>query len=170
MTLHIAALAAQHDRHNFDCGEPALNAFLQRQANQMNRKGFGKTCVALADDGVTVVGFVTVSAGQVQAVQLPEHHKLPRYPAPVLRVGRLAVDKRAQGRGLGQQLMAFALQLALDFSKQVGLYAVIVDAKHDKARLFYEGLGFSPSLDDLLCLFLPIAMLQRVHRDTPSSD
>jgi len=167
MTLRIGALAAHHDRHNFDCGEPALNAFLQRQANQLNRKGFGKTYVALADDGITVVGFVTVSAGQAQTEKLPVHLKLPRYPASVLRVGRLAVDIRAQGRGIGRQLMAFALQLAFDFSRQVGLYAVIVDARHDKARVFYEGLGFSSTLDDPLCLFLPIAMLQMVHRDGP---
>jgi len=165
MTLRIGALAAHHDRHNFDCGEPALNAFLQRQANQLNRKGFGKTYVALADDGITVVGFVTVSAGQAQTEKLPVHLKLPRYPASVLRVGWLAVDARAQGRGIGRQLMAFALQLAFDFSRQVGLYAVIVDAKHDKARLFYEGLGFSPTLDDPLCLFLPIAMVQALRRD-----
>lgn len=167
MTLRIVALAAHHDRHNFDCGEPALNAFLQRQANQLNRKGFGKTYVALADDGVTVVGFVTVSAGQATTEKLPVHHKLPSYPATVLRVDRLAVDIRAQGRGIGQQLMAFALRLAFDFSKQVGLYAVIVDARHDKARVFYEGLGFSTTLDDPLCLFLPVAMLQMVHRDGP---
>lgn len=170
MTLRIVALAEHHDRQRFDCGEPALNAFLQRQANQLNRKGFGKTYVALAHDGVTVVGFVTVSAGQAQPVQLPAHLKLPRDPAPVLRVGRLAVDTCAQGRGIGQQLMAIALQLAVEFSQKVGLYAVIVDAKHDKARLFYEGLGFSPTLDEPLCLFLPIAMLQQVRRDTPSSD
>jgi GNAT superfamily N-acetyltransferase len=163
MVLRIELLAARHLREGFDCGEPALNDFLQRQANQLTRKGFGKTYVALADDALTVTGFVTVSAGQVQTRQLPTQLKLPRYPAPVLRVGRLAVATGEQGRGIGQQLMAFALQLAFEFSQQVGLYAVLVDAKHDKARAFYATLGFISMLDDPLCLYLPIATLQQVR-------
>ncbi len=161
MTVRVERLADRHQRAGFDCGEPDLNDFLQRQANQLNRKGYGKTYVALADDGNTVTGFVTVSAGQVQATQFPTHLKLPRYPVPVLRVGRLAVATGEQGRGIGQQLMAFALQLAFEFSQQVGLYAVIVDAKHNKARLFYEALGFTSTLDDPLCLFLPISTLKK---------
>ncbi|NCP41327.1 MAG: N-acetyltransferase, partial [Rhodoferax sp.] len=57
----------------------------------------------------------------------------------------------------------FALQLALEFSQQVGLYAVVVDAKHEKAKVFYEDLGFTPTLDDPLCLFLPISLLKKVQ-------
>lgn len=161
MPIRIERLAAHHQRGTFDCGEPALNEFLFRQAGQMARKGFGKTYVALADDGLTVVGFVTLSAGQTQTSQLPPHLKLPRYPAPILRIGRLAVDKQQQGQGTGQQLMSFALQLALEFSQHVGLYAVVVDAKHAKAKVFYESLGFTASLDDALCLYLPILTLER---------
>lgn len=161
MPVRIERLAAHHQRGGFDCGESVLNEFLQRQASQLLRKGFGKTYVALADDGVTVVGFVTVSAGQIQTTQLPPHLKLPRYPAPALRIGRLAVDRREQGRGTGQQLMSFSLQLALEFSRQVGVYAVVVDAKHEKAKLFYEALGFTATLDDPLCLYLPISTLQK---------
>lgn len=127
----------------------------------MARKGFGKTYVALADDGLSVAGFITLSAGQVQTAQSPLHLKLPRYPAPTLRIGRLGVDRRQQGRAIGQQLMAFALQLALEFSQQVGLYAVVVDAKHAKAKAFYESLGFTASLDDALCLYLPVSTLQQ---------
>lgn len=161
MPIRIERLAARHQRTGFDCGEPALNEFLQRQAGQLERRRFGKTYVALADDGTTVVGFVTLSVGQVATVALPPHLKLPRYPAPVLRIGRLAVDLGQQGKGTGQHLMSFALQLALEFSEQVGLYAVLVDAKHDKARAFYEALGFTATLDDPLCLYLPIATLQQ---------
>lgn len=159
MTVRVERLAGCHQRAGFDCGEPALNDFLQRQASQLNRKGYGRIYVALAEDGATVAGFVTVGAGQVQARQFPTNLKLPRYPAPVLRVGRLAVATSEQGRGIGQQLMAFALQLAFSFSQQVGLYAVIVDAKHDKARLFYETLGFTSTLDDPLCLYLPMTCI-----------
>lgn len=161
MPIAIELLAAQHERGGFDCGESALNEFLQRQSGQLARKGYGKTYVALAEDGVRVVGFVTLSVGQVETANLPPSLKLPRYPAPVLRIGRLAVDRTAQGQGIGQQLMAFALQLSLEFSQQVGLYAVIVDAKHDKAKAFYTALGFKATLDDPLCLYLPINTIEK---------
>jgi GNAT superfamily N-acetyltransferase len=161
MRVAIELLAAHHRREGFDCGEAALNEFLQRQAGQLGRKGFGKTYVALGADGLTVAGFVTLSVGQVQTQCLPASLKLPRYPAPILRIGRLAVDRRAQGRGIGRQLLSFSLQLALDFSKSVGLYAVVVDAKHDKAKAYYQTMGFTPTLDDPLCLYLSISLLEK---------
>lgn len=157
--IRIEPLAGRHRRSGFDCGEPALNEFLATQAGQQQRRGFGKTYVALADDGITVAGYVTVSAGQVATAQLPAHLKLPRYPAPILRIGRLAVDRRQRGQGVGQELLSFALHLALEFSQRVGLYAVVVDAKHEKARDFYARLGFMSVIDNPLCLYLPLAML-----------
>lgn len=138
----IRLLDAQHRRAGFDCGDDALNEFLLRQAGQQQRRGFGKTYVALADDEATVIGFVTVSAGQIATASLSSQAKLPRYPAPMLRIGRLAVDVRHQGNGIGQDLLAFAFRLAVEFSQRVGLYAVVVDAKHDKAKAYYVKLGF----------------------------
>ncbi|MBK9236036.1 MAG: GNAT family N-acetyltransferase [Rhodoferax sp.] len=164
MAVPIERLAAHHVRVGFDCGDAALNDFLLRQAGQLQRRGFGKTYVALADDGATATGFVTVSAGQVATAQLPASLKLPRYPVPVVRVGRLAVDARHQGHGIGQDLLAFALQLALEFSQQVGLYAVLVDAKDEKAKAFYTRLGFVETADDSLCLFLPIGTLAKARQ------
>lgn len=158
--LRIELLAPQHQRTAFDCGQPDLNQFLHQQAGQLARKNISKTYVAVADDGVTVQGFVTVSVGQIQTLQLPPQFKLPRYPIPVFRIGRLGVDHRCQGKGMGQHLMAFALQLALNFSNQVGIYAVVVDAKDEKASRFYQTLGFQPMLDQPLCLYLPIKNLK----------
>jgi predicted N-acetyltransferase YhbS len=110
------------------------------------------------------LGFVTLSAGQVAASAMPPGLKLPRYPVPMLRIGRLAVDMRYQGQGVGQDLLAFALRLALEFSERIGLYAVLVDAKHERALAYYRKLGFMPTQDDPLCLFLPLATLrQSVH-------
>ena len=161
MPVPVELLGSHHQRAGFDCGNPALNEFLQRQAGQLSRKGFGKTYVALAADGLSVIGFLNLSAGQARTQSLPAYLKLPRYPVPILRIGRLAVDHAAQGQGTGRQLMAFALQLALDFSKSVGLYAVVIDAKHDKARAFYQTIGFIPTLDDPLCLYLPLSVLEK---------
>jgi len=157
----IQLLGAQHRRDGFDCGEAALNNFLMRQAGQQQRRGFGKTYVALAEDGMTVTGFITVSAGQIATASLPSQLKLPRYPAPMLRIGRLAVDVRHQGKGVGQDLLAFALRLAVEFSQRVGMYAVVVDAKHDKAKAFYLKLGFIACMDNSLCLYLPVATLEQ---------
>ena len=157
----IQLLAARHRREGFDCGDVALNEFLLRQAGQQQRRGFGKTYVAVAEDGVTVTGFLTVSAGQIATSALPALLKLPRYPAPMLRIGRLAVDARYQGKGIGQDLLAFALRLAVEFSQRVGLYAVVVDAKHDKAKAFYVKLGFIACVDNPLCLYLPVATLEQ---------
>ncbi len=162
MALRIERLGAQHQRSEFDCGNADLNQFLTKQAGQLARKNFCKTYVAVADDGLAVLGFVSVSAGQAQTTQLPPQLKLPRYPAPVLRIGRLAVDRQHQGQGIGQQLVAFALQMAMEFSQTVGLYAVLVDAKNDQARVFYETLGFAATLDDPLCLYLPMATLEKL--------
>jgi len=161
MAVRIERLAAHHVRAGFDCGESILNDFLVRQAGQLQRRGFGKAYVALAEDGLTIRGYFSVSAGQVATRQLPEGLKLPHYSAPMLRIGRLAVDARQQGSGIGQDLLAFALQLALEFSQQVGLYAVLVDAKDQKAKAFYTRLGFIETVDDSLCLFLPIATLAK---------
>ena len=163
MGASIERLAAHHVRVGFDCGNSALNEFLRKQAGQLQRRGFGKTYVALADDAKTVIGYVTVSAGQVITAQLPEGLKLPRYPVPMIRIGRLAVDVRHQGHGIGQDLLAFALRLALEFSQQVGLYAVLVDAKDDQAKAFYARLGFIETTDDPLCLFLPLGTLAQTR-------
>lgn len=157
----IQLLGALHRRGSFDCGDAVLNEFLLRKAGQQQRRGFGKTYVALAEDGVTVMGYVTVSAGQVATPSLSAQLKLPRYPAPMLRIGRLAVDVRYQGKGVGQDLLAFALQLAVEFSPRVGLFAVVVDAKHNKAKAFYVRLGFVACVDNPLCLYLPIATLEK---------
>jgi GNAT superfamily N-acetyltransferase len=155
----IQLLSATHQRADFDCNEAALNEFLLRQAGQQQRRGFGKTYVALAEDGITITGFITVSAGQVATASLAVQTTLPRYPAPVLRIERLAVDARHQGKGIGQDLLAFALHMAVEFSQRVGLYAVLVDAKHEQAKSYYVKLGFIACVDNPLCLYLPIATL-----------
>ena len=118
--IAIERLAAHHQRANFDCGEPALNDFLQRQAGQLERRGFGKTYVALAEDGVHVAGFVTVSAGQIQTQQLPPQLKLPRYPAPVLRIGRLGVDRAQQGKGTGGTCFRLRYKWRWSFRSRLG--------------------------------------------------
>lgn len=169
MGLRIEMLGVAHRRDGFDCGEPALNEFLSRLAGQQQRRGFGKTYVALAEDSVSIIGFVTLSAGQVATARLPATLKLPRYPVPVLRIGRLAVDTRHQGHGVGSGLLGFALNLASEWSQRVGVYGVAVEAKHDQARAFYLGLGFLSGVDDPLHMILPLSTLARATPDRGAS-
>jgi len=165
MKLRIERLAAHHQREAFDCGNPALNEFLRKQASQQQRRSFGKTYVALAENGLSVIGFVTISAGQIATQSLPQPPSPPRSPAPILRIGRLAVDRQKQGDGVARNLLSFALKIALEFSETVGLHAVAVDAKDSHAATFYQQLGFSATLDNPLCLFLPISHLQQARKD-----
>lgn len=162
MVDRIELLDKQGGRTHFDCGNHALNVFLRDHAGQQQRRGVGKTYVTLRDGLPDILGFVTISVGQVASEELPSAH-LPRYPVPILRVGRLAVDSRYQKQGIGQNLLSFALNLAIEFSARVGLYAVVVDAKCETAAHFYQRLGFTPTLDNPLCLYISISQLIRAR-------
>jgi GNAT superfamily N-acetyltransferase len=83
-------------------------------------------------------------------------------------MGRLGVDVRSQGAGVGRLLMLFAMQVALEFSQAVGIHALLVDAKNEQVRGYYQSLGFVPTLDDPLCLFLPMATLQKAKLQAAS--
>ncbi len=161
MSPPLVALITEHRRDDFDCGNEALNEFLRRYARQQQDRGFSRTYVALGEDGLTVRAFVSVAVGQVGAASFPAELKLPRYPVPVFRVGRLAVDRRVQGAGLGAVLMRFALNLALDLAGRVGIHAVVVDAKDETARAYYRRLGFIAFRDAPLSLFLPLVSLRK---------
>lgn len=159
MKWRIEPLQARHERDGFDCGDEALNQFLRRYARQQQSRNLNRTYVALGEGENRVCGFYTVSAGSVGFLDLDPTLKLPRYPVPVMRIGRLGVDLGVQGRGLWQQLLADALGLAVASSEKVGIFAVVVDAKHDQAASFYRKLGFIACQDLALTLYLPIETL-----------
>lgn len=156
----IERLSSAHDRGQFDCGEPALNEYLQRFAGQHDRKGLGRTYVAV-DPGETVVkGYYTISSGAVSFEDVPEN--LPRYPIPVVLLARLAVDRSARGHGLGAMLLIHALKKAEEVSEQLGVHAVAVDALNEAARAFYLKYGFTELLDDPLHLYLPMRKIRQL--------
>ncbi|MCK5798125.1 MAG: GNAT family N-acetyltransferase [Deltaproteobacteria bacterium] len=158
-TWLIESLSRDHDRASFDCGEVALNEFLQKLARQQQKKNVGRTFVAVPAPGAaTVLGFYTLSAGSVAFDMLPETlgRRLPRYPVPIARLGRLAVDRSMQGQGVGASLLQDALlRVARIALSDLGIHAVIVDAKNENARAFYERYGFISFSDLPLTLFLP---------------
>ena len=118
--------------------------------------------VLLLTDG-TIAGYYTLSSTSVQLPELPEQvvRKLPRYPlVPATLLGRLAVDRRQQGKGYGRFLLADALFRAA--RSEIASFAVIVDAKDDNARRFYERESFLPFPDQPMRLFRPMADIRRL--------
>ena len=148
-----------HDCAGFDCGVPQLNEYLSRYASQDRRRNIAQVYV-LVDSGepAGVLGYYAISAAQIDADQLSEEHvrRLPRYPIPCFRVGRLAISRNVQGRGIGKILLGCAVDRCLKARRQVAAYALIVDAKDAKAKEFYEHFGFLPFADNAMSLYLVI--------------
>ncbi|WP_186210217.1 GNAT family N-acetyltransferase [Burkholderia gladioli] len=157
--LTVAVLSAAHDRTRFDCGTPALDRYLRETATQDVRRRVAACFVMLDRDAV--VGYYTLSAASIALADLPLEitRKLPRYPAiPAVRMGRLAVDARYRGRGLGAALLVNALRRAA--GSEIPAVAMTVDAKDAGAAAFYRHFGFQPLTHDPLVLFLPLATVK----------
>jgi len=168
-TIEIRLLRPEDDRRGFESGNLDLDRFFRLYAGQNQfRHHLGATYVAY-DDGEQICGFATVAAGHIEIEDLPKakRKKLPRYPLPILRLARLAVDRPAQGRGLGRILLRAVLQLAHDMAGSVGCVGVVVDAKPE-AVTFYERYGFArfeviqgqlESRPEPLPMFLPLGSI-----------
>jgi len=154
----IEPLADRHDRNSFSCGVVALDRYLQRQARQDVRRRTAVCYVACEEDGVQIAGYYTLSAGDVALDDLPDDvaRRLPRYPmVPVARLGRLAVATQAQGKNLGAALLWDAATRAL--RAELGVFALLVEAKDDPAASFYRHHGFVALSAEPLKLFLPLS-------------
>jgi GNAT superfamily N-acetyltransferase len=161
----IQRLNRQHDRANFDCGHPSLNAWLRERAGQFDRKDFSRTFVAVQPASQVVLGYYALSNHRVLHNVLPpdEAKGLPRLDVPVVLLGRLAVDHIMQGRGLGSFLLIDALRRTQQIADQVGVRAIEVDAIDETARSFYVKFGFCSLLDDPSHLYLPIQIIRKLN-------
>lgn len=152
----------RHDREGFSCGVPDLDDYLLRFAAQHRRKGVSTIFVLTqASAPSLILGYYTLSAAQVDVASLgrAEQKKLPRYPIPCFRMGRLACRTDQQGQGLGKLLIACAVERCLQARKQVAAYALIVDAKDAAAESFYQHYGFKPCADAPMTLYLPLGVV-----------
>ena len=168
MHLVFEPLGPQHDRSGFACGEPALDEWLRRRAGQDERRNVARVFVAV-DHELGLVGFYSVSAFTLELPELPEAiaRKLPRYGlVPAALIGRLARDERMHGRGLGGLLLADAVRRILAASRTLTVFAIVVDAKDERAAAFYAGFGFRRFPLHPGRLFLPVsdgvAALERI--------
>jgi GNAT superfamily N-acetyltransferase len=165
----IARLGREHDRAAFDCGHAALNDWLKQRACQFDQRDLARTYVAVRDEERPVLGYYAISSHRVRREDLPDDQAkgLPRIDVPVVLLGRLAIDRSVQGRGLGSLLLIDALRRAERLAEQVGIRAVEVDAIDDTACAFYQKFGFVPLLDDPRHLFLPMSTIRKVLTARP---
>lgn len=162
----IAPLEKKHDKHEFNCGIDPLNQYLKTQASQDVKKNVAVTYVLTTPTSEKVLGYYTLSSIGILPGELPDEliRRLPRYPVlPGILLGRLATDNNRQRMGIGQYLLIDALKRSLQVSNQIGIVAVIVDAKDDKAAKFYEHFGFIKLPENSHRLFLPISTIQKLH-------
>ena len=158
----IEALTANHNRRDFSCGAEALDVYLQRFARQHADANVSRTYVAA--DGTAILGFYSLAMSAIRRDNLPAKHlsRFPNFPLPVARLARLAVDARHQRQGLGELLLADALHRCLRLSEEIGMIGVVVDAKDEKARGWYERYEFERFPDSPLTLWLPTAAIAKL--------
>jgi GNAT superfamily N-acetyltransferase len=163
-SLRVEALGPHHDRHSFVSGVEPLDRYFRTQAGQDARKNVAAPFVLVLEDG-GIGGFYTLSSTGVTLAELPVEitRRLPRYPTiPATLLGRLAVDRRMQGRGYGRFLLADALHRAL--RSEIASFAVVVDAKDAAALRFYQRESFLQFPDQPTKLFRPMADIARLFQ------
>lgn len=148
-------LTEAHDVSTFDCGNEALNRFLQRHALINQRNQSARTYVAVRGE-TRVVGFHTLAAASAEFDVVPSRiaKGLAHHPIPLTLLARLAVDLTEQGTGIGKGLLKDALKRFLQAQAIIAARALLVQAKDDRASAFYQHFGFVPSPIDPSYLFL----------------
>ena len=157
--FRLEALASSHDRSTFASGEALLDRYFQTQATQDIRRRIANCFVAVEIVTGQVAAYYTIASARVSTPDLPpdEAKRLPRYPTmPAVRIGRLAVDLRYQGFGLGKALLADAALKAMTAAP--ASFALLVDAKDDQAMKFYQHHRFRQLGGLPRVLFLPLAI------------
>src|ERR1051326_8722849 len=149
-------LGEEHDRGSFQCEEEVLDRYFRTQVTQDIRRHITNCFVVVESSTGHLAAYYTLSAASVPLIDLPptEAKRLPRYPTlPAVRIGRLAVDRRFQGRGLGAKILMNAVERILQSA--AAAFALLGDAKNDRAVAFYEHHGFQRLASQPRTLFLP---------------
>ena len=150
----VRKLGAADAVESFDCGQAALNQFLQRYALVNQKAHSAQTYVCCL--GTQVVGFYSLSVGSVDVADAPTRvaKGLARYPVPVMILARLAVSLDHQGKGLGRALLKDSLLRTAQAADLAGIRCLVVHAKDDTARQWYASWEFESSQTDAYHLYL----------------
>lgn len=151
----VQKLDASHEVDAFDCGKEPLDRFLQRHALVNQKAGSAQTYVVCRGEQ-RVAGYYSLAVGAVEHADAPGRvgKGLARHPIPVMLLARLAIDRAEQGKGLGKALLKDALLRTAQAAEIAGIRALLVHAKDDEARAWYEQFDFEPSPTDPYHLFL----------------
>ena len=153
----------KEDRSDFACGKDDLDRHFRQQISQDMRRRITTAFIARHDATGTIAGFYTLSAAQVPFTDLDDdwRRKLPHYPSlPAVLIGRLAIDRRFKGQGLGSALLADAA--ARTIRSDIAAHFLVVDALGEEAAHFYQHHGFRRVPGDSLRLFIPLATLEEL--------
>ena len=156
---------AKQDRSGFSCGQESLDDYIQHQAKQDEKRSIAVTYLLVEESTDLLAGYYTLSSTSIQTGTLPEElaKKLPRYPVqPAILLGRLAIDSRFQGKNLGAALLANALHRSFTSSREVGAFAVVVQALDENAERFYLKFGFQKLPDQQRLLILTMATIAKL--------
>jgi len=171
-TLSIETLSKVHNRAEFDCGNKALNNFLQKIARQHTEKGLSKTFVLIDTKHPTdIIAYMSLVVCEVLADDIPHQWK-NKYPnrIPAAKLAKLAVAIDQQKKGYGELLLIDAMQKTLNVSYKMGVAGLFVDAKHEQAKAYYNQFAFISMPDQLNNLFLPLATLAKSLGSTNEHD
>jgi len=138
-------LEKKHIKSNFTCGEASLDAYIKSYASQDLKRKMAGVFVLEEAESLQIKGYYTLSSSSIVANDLPNEFvkKYPSYPSlPATLIGRLAVDTKFQGEGLGETLLLDALHKSYEVSQNIRSIAVVVDALNENAVSFYESYGF----------------------------
>jgi GNAT superfamily N-acetyltransferase len=162
--LRIEKLRATHELSSFDCGSPPLDRFLKSHALANARSGSAQTYVAVSPAGV--LGFYSLAAGEVAYDGAPERltKGRARHPVPVIILARLGVARTHQGLGLGSGLLMDAFRRARDAAEIAGIRAIVVHAKDEVAKRFYQHAGLEPFHQHPFTLYLLMKDIQALFR------
>jgi GNAT superfamily N-acetyltransferase len=155
-------ITPEHGTDLFDCGVEPLNGYLKKYALQNHYNGSARTYVATR--GTEVVGYYTLAYGSVAHAEAPARivKGLAQHPVPVMVLARLAVNLQEKGVGLGKGLLKDALLRTIQAADIAGLRAILVHAKDDSAKAFYQKFGFIPSPINEFTLFLLMKDLKKI--------
>lgn len=159
----IEALGKKHNRTVFCSGVEALDRYFHSQATQDARKRVAAPFVLVEIQSGFVAGYYTLSATSINTGELPIEisKKLPKYPiVPATLLGRLALDQNYRGKGLGEMLLMDALYRS--WQSEIASIAVVVEAKDEDARSFYEHYDFIRFPDFPNRLFLPMTVIAKL--------
>jgi GNAT superfamily N-acetyltransferase len=154
-------LTPEHDRESFNSGNTTLDSWFRRRAHKNEQSGASRTFVTCSGDDQAVAGYYTLAASSVALDQAPGsvRRNMPD-PIPVILLGRLAVDERHQGAGLGASLLQDAILRVAGAADSIGVRAILVHAIDDEAAAFYQHFGFALSPVDDRTLFLSMSAIR----------